>query len=279
MFGFLNVYKPEGMTSHDVVYRVRKIFNIKKVGHAGTLDPMAQGVLPIGVGNATRLFDYLPNQKEYIAELKFGYISDTYDSEGKIEKFSDVRIYADDAAKALCDFEGDISQKPPIYSAVKVNGKKLYDYARKGIETKIPERIIHVDKIELLDFNRGENTAKIIVNCSKGTYIRSIIHDLGLKLKAGAYMTALTRTLSSGMTVDNSVNIEEITLSSLILPEKILNFPVIEISTDQFQKVKNGNPADVGCNDGLAFLKYNDKIISLANVSDGTAYSRKVFVC
>lgn len=278
MFGFLNINKPKNMTSHDVIYQVRKILNIKKVGHAGTLDPLAQGVLPVGVGYCTRLLEFLPDEKEYEAELKFGYISDTYDSEGNIEKYSDCKIQMNDIKNALIHFVGDISQKPPIYSAVKVNGRKLYDYARKGIDTIIPERIIHVDKIDLLNFNSDENTAKIRIKCSKGTYIRSIIHDLGKKLNTGAYMTELVRTLSSGMKIDESINLDDVSQVSLISPENILKFPVVELTKENFKRVKNGNLINVNKTNGFVFLRYDNNIVSLANIINGTAYSKKVFV-
>ena len=265
------------MTSHDVIYRIRKVLNIKKVGHAGTLDPLAQGVLPVGVGNATRLLDYLPNEKEYIAEMKFGYISDTFDSEGKISKYSELQADEETLKNAVMSFVGDITQKPPIYSAVKVNGKKLYDYARKGISAEIPERIIHVDKIDLLSLNEEENTAKILVRCSKGTYIRSIINDLGQKLQIGAYMTDLTRTLSGGMRIENSVNIDDITPEFIISPNSVLNFPETELSVSEYQRVKNGNPVNINEKDGFVFLKYNKSIVSLADIVNGVAYSKKVF--
>jgi len=266
------------MTSHDVIYRVRKILNIKRVGHAGTLDPLAEGVLPVGVGNAARLLDFLPDEKEYIAGVKFGYVSDTYDREGKIEKVSDSIVDKSDFEIALKDFEGDIIQKPPIYSAVKVNGKKLYDYARKGSEVEIPERKIRVDLIKLLEFDEKDTSAKILIKCSKGTYIRSIINDLGLKLKIGAYMTSLVRTLSSGMNVNDSVKIDEISQASLISPNSILKFPEYKLDDNKFKKVKNGNSINVNLTDGYIFLTFDGQIISLANVSDNVAYSKKVFV-
>lgn len=278
MFGFLNIYKPKGMTSHDVIFRVRKILNIKKVGHAGTLDPLAEGVLPVAVGGATRLIDYLPSDKEYIADVKFGFISDTFDAEGKIEKFSDIKIEKTKLEEALKSFCGEISQRPPIYSAVKVNGKKLYDYARNDIETVIPERIIKVDDIKLIDFNENEDTAKILVRCSKGTYIRSIVNDLGILLKSGAYMTGLVRTLSSGMRVENSVQIENINKNLIISPNEILNFPVHEINSNDYNRVKNGNSVKISGENGLIFIVYKDKIISLADIKEGVAYSAKVFL-
>lgn len=278
MFGFLNIYKPKGITSHDVIYSVRKILNIKKVGHAGTLDPLAEGVLPVAVGGATRLIDYLPTDKEYIADVKFGYISDTFDAEGKIEKFSDNKIQKAELEKALLSFNGEISQKPPIYSAVKVNGKKLYDYARKGIETDIPERIIKIDKIELTEFDENNNIAKILISCSKGTYIRSVVNDLGILLKTGAYMTGLVRTLSSGMRVENSVKIENICENLIISPNDILNFPLYEINSESYEKVKNGNPVKADTKDGITFIVHNGRIISIAEIRNGTAYSGKVFV-
>lgn len=278
MFGFLNIYKPKGITSHDVIYRVRKILNIKKVGHAGTLDPLAEGVLPVAVGGATRLIDYLPTDKEYIADVKFGYISDTFDAEGKIEKFSDIKIQKEELEKVLMSFCGEISQKPPIYSAVKINGKKLYDYARNGIETEIPDRIVKIDRIELTDFDENNNTAKILISCSKGTYIRSVVNDMGILLKSGAYMTRLVRTLSSGMKVENSVIIENICENMLISPTDIINFPIFEVNSESYEKVKCGNPVKAETKDGLTFIIYNSRIISIAEIRKGIAYSKKVFL-
>ena len=218
MFGFLNVYKPKGLTSFDVVRVLRKTLKIKQIGHTGTLDPLAEGVLPICVGKSTKLIDYLKEDKGYIAELKFGFISDTYDTEGILQKSSDEVIDKATLLKIIKTFEGEIEQVPPIYSAIKINGKKLYEYARagKGNEVEIPRRKVRISKINLLDFDEETQIAKIEVECSKGTYIRSIVHDLGMKSGLGAVMTKLIRTKSGKFSLKTSVKLEDLNDSSTI---------------------------------------------------------------
>ena len=147
MFGFLNIYKPSGITSHDVINRLRRILKIKKIGHGGTLDPLAEGVLPVAISHATRLIDFLPTEKEYLAKFKLGVVSKSYDSETEEEFFSDKNVSADEIRNVLENFKGEIKQKPPIYSAVKVGGKKLYELAREGETCDIQERTIFVNKI------------------------------------------------------------------------------------------------------------------------------------
>ena len=191
LFGFLNVYKPKGMTSHDVVGRLRRITKIKQIGHTGTLDPFATGVLPICIGKSTRLIEYLEDDKEYLATVQFGKNTDTYDLDGETIATFDKKVSEEEVVIALRSFEGEISQVPPIYSAIKVNGKKLYDYARAGQEVEIQPRTVFISKIELVEFNEEKQEAKVIVACSKGTYIRSIAYDLGQNLGCGAYLSAL----------------------------------------------------------------------------------------
>ena len=172
MFGFINVNKPSGMTSHDVVSFLRRNLKIKKIGHTGTLDPMANGVLPIAVGDATRLIQYLSDDKEYVATVKFGVSTDTYDKEGEIVSTSDKIVEQAELEVALNQFRGEILQKPPIYSALKKNGKKLYEYAREGKEVEIEARKVTIEKLDLLSLEN--NIAKLRVKCSKGTYISSL---------------------------------------------------------------------------------------------------------
>ena len=145
MFGFLNVNKPVKMTSHDVVSYLRKITKIKQIGHAGTLDPFAQGVLPVAIGKAARLIEYINNEKEYIAEISFGKTTDTYDCDGTIISVSDKKITQDDIINGLENFKGEIEQIPPVYSAIKVKGKKLYEYAREGKDVEITSRKIFIE--------------------------------------------------------------------------------------------------------------------------------------
>ena len=152
LFGFVNIYKPVGMTSHDVVAKMRKITGVKQVGHTGTLDPFAEGVLPVCIGKATRLIEFLADDKEYLATVQFGASTDTYDKDGSVIFSSDKKVSEDDLKEALKIFEGEISQMPPIYSAIKVNGKKLYEYARSGKEVEIQPRRVVIENIELKSF-------------------------------------------------------------------------------------------------------------------------------
>lgn len=168
MFGFLNIYKPKGITSHDVVGVLRKITKIRQIGHTGTLDPMAEGVLPVAISKASRLIEYLVEDKGYIAEVTFGKISDTYDIEGKIEDFSDKKVTSDEINEKLRSFSGEIEQIPPAFSAVHYKGKRLYELARNGeIPDDIPKRKVFIAKSELVDFDESRQIGKIAIECSK----------------------------------------------------------------------------------------------------------------
>lgn len=284
MFGFLNIYKPKGITSHDVIYKLRKILNIKKIGHAGTLDPLAEGVLPVAIGAAAKLIDYLPAGKEYIAEFQLGFVSESYDTECELIYFSEKKVTKIHLQEILEYFKGDIIQKPPIYSAVKKNGKKLYEFARSGnCDIDIPERIINVSRLELMDFDENSRQGKILISCSKGTYIRSIIHDIGQKLGTGAVMTALLRSKSGGMSVENSAAIEEIVdfktaKEFLINPNELINFNSIELDESQLEKVRHGMGFYRAENDGYVFLNFNDKIVAFAEICNNNVKIKKVFL-
>lgn len=167
LFGFLNIYKPKGMTSFDVVARLRRVTKIKQIGHTGTLDPFAVGVLPICIGKSTRLIEYLDDDKEYLATVQFGKDTDTYDLDGTVTKTYDKKITQEDLISILDDFRGEIEQLPPIYSAIKVNGKKLYEYARNGEEVEIKPRKVFISKLELESFDYEKQEAKILVGCSR----------------------------------------------------------------------------------------------------------------
>lgn len=284
MLGFLNIYKPKGITSHDVIHKLRKALKIKKIGHAGTLDPLAEGVLPVAISYATKLIDFLPEDKEYIADFKFGYTSLSYDAETELEKFSDKTATLDDVENILPEFFGDIKQKPPIYSAIKVGGQKLYELARNGVsEVEVPERTINVSKIELVNFDENTQTGKILIACSKGTYIRSIINDIGQRLGVGAVMTSLVRSKSGGMSVENSVNVNDITnvdvaQKYLINLDKVFNFASVEIDDVELERVKNGNSIRRNISDGFAFIVYNSEIIAFAEISSSKVKIKKVFL-
>ncbi len=284
MLGFLNIYKPKGITSHDVIHKLRKALKIKKIGHAGTLDPLAEGVLPVAISYATKLIDFLPEDKEYIADFKFGYTSLSYDAETELEKFSDKTATLEDVENILPEFFGDIKQKPPIYSAIKVGGQKLYELARNGVsEVEVPERTINVSKIELVNFDENSQTGKILIACSKGTYIRSIINDIGQKLGVGAVMTSLVRSKSGGMSVENSVNVNDITdvdvaQKYLINLDKVFNFASVEIDDVELERVKNGNSIRRNISDCFAFIVYNSEIIAFAEISSSKVKIKKVFL-
>lgn len=197
-FGFLIIDKPQGMTSHDVVAKIRRGSGVKRVGHAGTLDPMATGVLIVCVGAATRLSEYvMASNKQYMAVVRLGIETTTYDAEGETLATADVRhLTRDTVATALASFQGEIAQIPPMYSAIKQGGKKLYELARAGKEVVREPRTVRIERIDLLDFALPD--VRIAVTCSAGTYIRSIAHDLGAQLGVGAHLIALRRTASGG---------------------------------------------------------------------------------
>ena len=284
MLGFLNIYKPKGITSHDVIHKLRKALKIKKIGHAGTLDPLAEGVLPVAISYATKLIDFLPEDKEYIADFKFGYTSLSYDAETELEKFSDKTVTLNDVENILPEFIGDIKQRPPIYSVRKVGGQKLYELARNGVsDVEVPERTINVSKIEPVNFDENTQTGKILIACSKGTYIRSIINDIGQRLGVGAVMTSLIRSKSGGMSVENSVNVNDITdvdvaQKYLINLDKVFNFASVEIDDVELERVKNGNSIRRNISDGFAFIVYNSEIIAFAEISSSKVKIKKVFL-
>lgn len=209
MTGIVCINKDKDITSFGVVAKVRGITREKKAGHTGTLDPMATGVLPVMLGGATRFLDYLPDSdKGYRAKFVLGKVTDTYDITGKITEEFDVNVSYADVESVLDEFRGTILQLPPMYSAVSVDGKRLYDLARKGISVEREARKIDIKKLELVGFSDGEYTIDVL--CSKGTYIRSLIYDIGQRLNCGATMTELERTLAMGFTLDNCVSIDEI---------------------------------------------------------------------
>lgn len=246
MFGFLNVYKPKGMTSFDVIACLRKVTKIKRIGHAGTLDPNAQGVLPIAISNASRLLEYLNDDKEYLASVQFGMKTDSFDIEGKIIQYFDKKVSKAQIEKVLLAFNGEIEQKVPMYSAVHYEGKRLYELARSGKEIEnIPKRNVKIYSIKLEDFNEKKQIAKIRIFCSKGTYIRSIADDLGSNLGCGGFLSDLIRTKSAGFILENAINLENIksiddVKNNLILPQLVLPYRQKILTDIEYDKVKNG---------------------------------------
>lgn len=221
--GLLIFDKEKGITSHDLVYKVRKKLGIKKVGHTGTLDPMATGVLVISIGKGTKTSDYiLSSDKVYEAKIKLGVLTDSYDITGKILEEEDVNFTEEEIKDALIKLTGKISQRPPIYSALKVKGKKLYEYAREGKDVEIKKRDVEIYKIELLDFN-GKDEFKILTKVSKGTYIRSLANDLGRSLGTFGTLTELRRTRSGSFKIEDAIKVSDFEKLSLDeIKEKIL---------------------------------------------------------
>ncbi len=209
MNGVINVYKPVGCTSFDVVAALKKICNTGKVGHTGTLDPLASGVLPVCIGKATKIVDYIMEDiKIYKTQLKLGITTDTYDLEGKVTSSKDVDVNDEEILRVIKKYLGQTSQIPPMYSAIKVNGKKLYDLARAGIEIERKGRLITI--YDICDISISLPYVNFIVKCSKGTYIRSLCYDIGRDLNCGAVMTKLERIRSGNFSIENSINIQSL---------------------------------------------------------------------
>lgn len=244
MNGVVNVIKNTGMTSFDVVAKVRKIAKEKKVGHTGTLDPEASGVLPICLGKATKIIDYMmENEKAYRVSFKLGIVTDTYDLEGKIISEKDPsNISKEEIMKVISEFIGDIKQVPPMYSALKQNGVRLYELARKGIEVERQARDITIYKIENIDI---QDEITMDVYCSKGTYIRSLCFDIGEKLNVGATMTKLCRIKNGNFTLENGINIdnlneENIKDNIISIEEALYRFDKIIINNKFTKLLVNG---------------------------------------
>lgn len=235
MNGVINIIKNTGMTSFDVVARVRKITKEKKVGHTGTLDPEASGVLPICLGKATKIIDYMmENEKAYRVSFKLGIVTDTYDLEGKIIREEDAsNVGKEEIIRVISNFIGNIKQVPPMYSALKQNGVKLYELARKGIEVKREARDITIYKIENIDI---QDEICMDVYCSKGTYIRSLCFDIGEELGVGATMTKLCRIKNGNFTLENGLNIDD--LNEENVKQRIIS---IEEALCRFDKIVVNN--------------------------------------
>lgn len=242
--GFINVLKPPGMSSHDVVSFIRRTYKLKKVGHAGTLDPAAAGVLPIAVGKATRLIEYMTDaDKAYRAELTLGYSTDSGDTTGNIVKKSNfITPESNVITNVLDSFMGEIQQIPPMHSAIKINGTKLYDLARKGISIERPPRTITIKKISLI--KKSFDHFLFDVECSKGTYIRTLCLDIGVKLNIPSVMSFLIRTRVGGFKLDQASTLEEITKDPLQVLQNIdvvlEHIPAVFLASNLAQAFKQG---------------------------------------
>lgn len=283
MFGFINIYKPKGKTSHDVVAILRRITKIKQIGHTGTLDPFAEGVLPICIGKATRLIEYLDDDKAYIGTVQLGKSTSTYDTEGEIVKTSDKKISKEEIEIALQQFRGKIQQLPPIYSAIKVNGKKLYEYARKGEDVEIKPRDVEIFKLEIVDFDEENQTVDLHIECSKGTYIRSIANDIGNVLGCYGHLIKLVRTKAGKFEIANSFKLDELeskenVSNNMIYPLEYLDYPKYSLNENEKQKVSNGMSINIDLSDGLCVLVWEKELAAIAEIKDKKAKICKMFL-
>lgn len=284
--GILVIDKDKGMTSADVVYHLRKVLHIKKMGHAGTLDPDVTGVLPIAIGQATKLIELMHKEnKKYVGQGILGFATDSYDISGtKIEsKKITTKIKGHQVQKAMQEFVGNIEQVPPIYSAVRVKGKHLYEYARAGIKVERPKRQVEIFSYDLVnepvfDKVNGQELFDFEIECSKGTYVRSLVNDLGTKLGVPAVMKNLRRTSSSGFDIDQAVSLTEITenpnmVNELLQPIDYFfsNYAHEDIDTNLWGKVKNGATISLKTNAKKVALRYNNRVKAIYQ-KDGTMY-------
>ncbi len=255
MTGIIILDKPKGITSFGAVARVRRLCGEKKCGHTGTLDPMATGVMTVMLGNTTRFTELLPSHdKAYVASFRLGTVTDTLDITGNVLETRKVESSAEQVKEALRSFEGEISQLPPMYSAVSVNGQRLYDLARKGIEVERKPRQVTVYSIGIISENEENGEYSIAVECSSGTYIRTIIADLGEMLGCGAVLTDLRRTKANGFSIDDAITLEELesaanegNIGSVLMPidRALEGYPVIKVSAAQAKRFSNGGELDL----------------------------------
>lgn len=261
----INVCKEKNMTSRDVVNIISKHLHTKKVGHTGTLDPLATGVLIVCTNHDTKLVDILTSKnKEYIATMRLGIQTDTGDITGNIIKRSTYKVTKDQIIKVLNNFLGSSTQTVPIYSAVKINGKKLYEYARNGEEVTLPTREINISSIELLDYH--DDLIKFKVTVSKGTYIRSLIEDIGKTLQTVATMEDLVRTKQGNYKIEDSYTLEDIkndNYKPMPLNIVLKDYHTYNLSATEYFKVKNGSKMLLNIDDKIVTLLYNNKPIAL----------------
>jgi len=283
MFGFLNIYKPVGMTSHDVVAILRRVSGIRQIGHTGTLDPFAEGVLPVCFGKSTRLIEYLEDDKAYIGRFCFGKSTTTFDIEGDVVNTFDTKIKEEDVMSNLSAFQGEIEQIPPVYSAIKVNGKKLYEYAREGKEVEIQPRKVNIEKIELRSFDYEKQQADIYIKCSKGTYIRSIADDLGKSLDNGCYLSNLKRTQAGRFLIESSVGLDSLKTSEdvqnhLLNPLDYLPQQCQELNETEYSRTMHGMPVynRINAKSGTVLLTKENRLIAISEVSDTGLKIKKV---
>ncbi len=249
--GIINIYKEKGYTSHDVVAKMRGILRIKKIGHTGTLDPDAEGVLPVCIGKATKVVDLIVvKDKTYEAILKLGVVTDTQDMTGKILRTTSVNVSLDHIKEAAEGFIGGYNQIPPMYSALKVNGKKLYELARQGKEIERKPRWIDIHNIQILGYDSIENEVRLRIDCGKGTYIRTLLYDIGEILGCGGAMKSLIRTKVGGFYIKDSLKLSQVeehvtkeTIGDYItkIDDMFLSYPSVIVKEQYSKLINNGN--------------------------------------
>lgn len=283
MDGIVIVDKPQGWTSQDVTARLRRVFGTRRIGHGGTLDPMATGVLPVFVGRATRAVEFFEHaEKTYETVLRLGITTDTEDMTGTVLTEENVSFTEEQLQETLAAFRGEILQVPPMYSALKVNGQKLCDLARKGKTVERQPRPITIHELTLVE--RGENTLRLRVRCSKGTYIRTLCKDIGEKLGCGGCMESLRRVAAGEYTIDEAVPLQ--TLLDTEEPEKYLrdvdtmfrNYPAVPLTANQETRCRNGNAFSVSLAPGT-YRAYSQggEFLMLAKVDGGVMSTIKSF--
>ncbi len=269
MNGIVNVNKPLGITSHDVVYRLRRILNIKKIGHTGTLDPDASGVLPMCIGKGTKLAELLTGaDKQYLAEMTLGAVTDTQDKSGEILERFDVDVTERKIADAVQSFVGEIEQIPPMYSAIKIDGKKLYELAREGKTVERKSRKVVIKNIEIKDIDLDQNTVTMLVDCTKGTYIRTLCEDIGKTLGCGGYMSALERTKSGRFNIEDAFDLDTIAQMAengdfdFLIPveDAMPEYKKVTLAEPNAKKVRNGIKISVqGLTLGETYRVFDEK--------------------
>lgn len=273
MNGFINLYKPSGMSSAYALSLIKRRFKGEKIGHMGTLDPLASGVLPVAFGKSTRLFDFLLEKtKVYKANFTFSYETDTLDRGGKIIKENGLIPTREDIEKVLSRLVGSVEQLPPIYSAKNVNGKRSYELARSGVEVELKPKTVYIESIKLTNVIDSK-TYEFIIECKGGTYIRSICRDIAYALNTYATMTALERLESGIFTKENSFTLEEITENfniekMLIKPDTVVNLDIINLSKRKFDDVINGRPCSLDFADGFYKVYGENEFLGIGKITD-----------
>ncbi len=285
MEGIVILNKPKGITSFDVIRELRKIFSVRRIGHTGTLDPLATGVLVVCVGKATKLAQDIENDnKTYIAEFELGYKTDSYDIDGRVIAVSDRKVVSvEELKRTLNEFKGKISQVPPMYSAIKVNGKRLYELARKGIEVERDSRQVEIKNIEIIEFDGSKG--KILCEVSKGTYIRSLIYDIGERLETFATMTELERIKVGKSCIEKAFTLDEISqlvkqgkTDFLISLEDYFDYEKIKIDDEKGVNLfKNGQNCKVTAVEGVYRVYDRDRFIGFGIVKKDYLKGYKYF--